>query len=177
MTKLKKSNILRPAALNGKAYEIIKRALLQGEIEGGAFLSQDVVMRKYGIGRTPFREACNRLQHEQLLGAVSRIGYMVPKNSSRSLREIFEVHVILQRVVAELAAARATSEEVKELDEVTHRMISLEKSTNSYEEVVRANTPFHLCLARMAHNQELVRLVTSILKRTQRLCRRGGKSE
>jgi hypothetical protein len=53
VTKLKKSNILRFAALNGKAYEIIKRALLQGEIEGGAFLSQDVAMHKYGIGRTP----------------------------------------------------------------------------------------------------------------------------
>lgn len=42
-------------------------------------------------------------------------------------------------------------------------------SENNYEEMVRANTQFHLCIARMAHNRELLRLVTGILERTERL--------
>src|SRR5579872_859838 len=62
-----------------KAYTTIKRGILQGEIPEGAFLVESEVLSRYGIGRTPYREACNRLIHEGLLDAVPRRGYMVPE--------------------------------------------------------------------------------------------------
>jgi len=62
----------RKRTLTEEAYEVIKRGIQRGEIGEGAFLSEGEVRRKYGIGRTPFREACNRLHHEQLLEVVPR---------------------------------------------------------------------------------------------------------
>jgi len=43
-----------------KAYTTIKRGILQGEIPERAFLVESEVLSRNGIGRTPYREACNR---------------------------------------------------------------------------------------------------------------------
>jgi len=165
----RKRPLQRKSTLTEKAYEVIKRGILRGDIAEGAFLSEAEVRRKYGVGRTPFREACNRLHHEQLLEVVPRRGYLVSEISFRSVREIFEVRLILESVIAELAAKRALPEEIEELERSAKRWWSSATAKNSYEEVLKANTDFHLRVARMTHNRELVRLVTSILERTARL--------
>jgi len=159
----------RKRTLTEKAYEVIKSGILRGEIGEGSFLSEGEVRRKYGIGRTPFREACNRLHHEQLLEVVPRRGYLVSEISFRSVREMFEVRLILEGVIAELAAVRATAKDGEELERLARRTWSFTASKNSPEELVKANTEFHLCVARMAQNRELLRLVTGILERTERL--------
>jgi DNA-binding GntR family transcriptional regulator len=124
-------------------------------------------MRKYRFGRTPFREACNRLHNEQLLEVVPRRGYLLPEISFRSVREVFEVRLILEGVIAQLAAVRAVPADIEELEEVTSRMFSLASSDGNHEEVVKANRQFHLCLARMTHNRELLQLIIGILERTE----------
>jgi DNA-binding GntR family transcriptional regulator len=159
----------KQSTLTEKAYESIKHAILRGQIEEGTFLSESEIIRHHGIGRTPFREACNRLHHEQLLEVVPRRGYLVSEMTFRSVREIFEVRVVLETMIVELAAKRATPGEVKELERLAKRSWSREANRNDPEVMVRANTEFHLCLARMTHNRELVRLITGILERTERL--------
>jgi DNA-binding GntR family transcriptional regulator len=57
-----------------KAYAAIKKAILRGEIEEGTLLSESAITMRYRIGRTPYREACNRLLHERMLKAVPRRG-------------------------------------------------------------------------------------------------------
>jgi len=155
--------------LTEKAYNAIKNGILCNDLEEGSFLSQSEVMRKYGIGRTPFREACNRLHHEQLLEVVPRRGYLVSEISFRSVREIFEVRMILEGVSAELAALRASTEDLHELEEIAKRSWSFPDSDTHHRELVKTNTEFHLCIARIAHNRELLRLVTGLLERMERL--------
>jgi DNA-binding GntR family transcriptional regulator len=139
-----------------------------GEIREGTFLSEKDLMRRYGVGRTPFREACNRLHHEQLLEVVPRRGYLVSEVSFRSVRELFETRILLEGLIAELAAARATPEEIDNLEQIAFGN-SAEKVEVDDEELVTGNTRFHLCIAHMTRNRELVRLVTGLLERTERL--------
>jgi DNA-binding GntR family transcriptional regulator len=61
-----------------RAYAAIKRAILQGQIVEGGFLEESEIMSKCGIGRTRYREACNRLIHEGLLEAIPRAGFIKP---------------------------------------------------------------------------------------------------
>jgi DNA-binding GntR family transcriptional regulator len=121
--------------LTEKAYQCIKEGIVRGEIEEGVFLTEKDIMKRYQIGRTPFREACNRLHHEQLLEVVPRRGYLVPQMSLQEVRDLFEVRVLVEGA--------------------NHR--------------AELNTAFHLRLATMAHNRELMRLESSILQRTLRL--------
>lgn len=165
----KSKRVNQRKTLTEKAYETLRRAIIQGEFEEGTFLSVPDVMKKYGIGRTPFREACNRLHHEQLLEVVSRRGYLVPEISFRTVREWLEVRVLLEGLIASLAALRATPEQIKEFEALGEWSWSEDLSKSAYVEMVESNTEFHLHLARMTQNRELVRLAQEILERTERL--------
>lgn len=159
----------RERTLTETAYLAIKRAILQGEIEEGSFLSQADLRRRHGIGRTPFREACIRLQHEGLLQAVPRRGFLVPETSLRALREMFELRMTLEPAVAEVAAAKAKPEQIEELERLAKRSWSLSNSNSDPARLVKANTDFHLCLARMTQNRQLIQIMTWTLERTERL--------
>ena len=149
-----------------KAYEALKEAILRCEIREGAFLSEPEMMKRYGIGRTPYREACNRLHHEGMLEVVPRRGFFVPKLSFQGVRELFEARIVLEGVIAELAAQRASEAELKEMQ----RLIRLTASSKAEPEVIiKTNIDFHLLLGRMSRNRELERLLTQLLERTKRL--------
>ena len=159
----------RDRTLSDQAYETIKRGILQGEFEEGTFLSAPEVMHHYGISRTPFREACNRLHHERILEVVPRRGYLIPEVSFRTVRDLFEVRLVLEVIIAELAAIRATPPQLDELTRLGEESWSLSQAGDTNEQFVKANTEFHLCLARMTQNRELLSLAAGILERNERV--------
>jgi len=155
--------------LTEKAYACIKDGIVRGEIEEGVFLSEKEIMKRYHIGRTPFREACNRLHHEHLLEVVPRRGYLVPEMSLHEVRDLFELRVLVEGAIAELAASRANAREIDELARLADQSSPPGFSRQGDYDRAEINTNFHLCLAGMAHNRELMRLERSVLERTRRL--------
>ena len=168
-TKKRNGLAEKESTLSDQAYEMIKSGILQGEFEEGTFLSAPEVMKRYGISRTPFREACNRLHHERILEVVPRRGYLIPEISFRTVRDLFEVRLVLEVIIAELAASRATPAQLDDLERLAKESWSLSQSVNSNEKFVKANTEFHLCLARMTQNRELLALAGGILERNERV--------
>jgi DNA-binding GntR family transcriptional regulator len=127
------------------------------------------IRRRHEIGRTPFREACNRLHNEGILEVVPRRGYLVPEMSFRDVRDMFEVRAILEGAIAELAAARALASQVEELEALARADTSAGTRSDQHQQITKTNTQFHLCLARMSQNRELVRLISGILEKSERL--------
>jgi DNA-binding GntR family transcriptional regulator len=153
-----------------KAYQAIKRAIVKGELAAGSFLSEGDVIRKYGVGRTPFREACNRLIHEGLLEVVPRRGYMVPELSFHDVRDLFELRAVLESAMIQLATVRASHEDIGELARLAAEVPKRHKNgTSRFEAVIDANRRFHLKLAEATRNRELERLLASVLERTERV--------
>ncbi len=159
----------RQTTLAEIAYNAIKGGILRAEIQDGTFLSETAIRKRFGIGHTPFREACNRLHHEQLLQVVPRRGYFVPEVSLRSAQEIFEARLLIEGAIAELAVLKAEPAEIEELQRLADKCWPIKPSEFDPDTLVKGNTEFHLCLARMAKNRELLRIVTGILERTERL--------
>src|SRR5262249_18817208 len=81
----------------------------------------------------------------------------------------FEVRFVLEVVVAELAAIRATPAQLDELERLAIESWSFSSSSRNSEELVKKNTEFHLCLARMTQNRELLPIVTGVLERNERV--------
>src|SRR6266705_3005710 len=162
--------------LTEKAYACIKEGIVRGEIEEGVFLSEKDIKKRYGIGRTPFREACNRLHHEHLLEVVPRRGYLVPEMSLQEVRDLFELRVLVEGAIAELAAARANPREIEDLARLAEQSSPPGFSRQGHYDRAETNTNFHLCLASMAHNRELMRLEKSVLERTKRLAYNVARS-
>jgi len=151
------------------AYSALKTAILRGEIEEGTFLVESEMMRRYHIGRTPYREACNRLHHERLLEVVPRRGYLVPEISYQAVSAIFETRLILEAAIAELACARATEEDLVELERLAESPRQSGNVEKDFARLIQANADFHLRLAKMTRNRELTELLTRNLEKTERL--------
>ncbi|MFZ0591199.1 MAG: GntR family transcriptional regulator [Bryobacteraceae bacterium] len=152
-----------------KAYAALKRAIVQGEIEEGTFLSETQIMARCGIGRTPYREACNRLHHEGLLQVVPHHGFLVPEVSFHAVCELFEMRLILEDATAQLAAVRATDHDIQELEKLAVSRGTFEKSQNTFSALIEANTNFHLALAKTTRNRRLMELLRQNLESTERL--------
>lgn len=152
-----------------KAYDALKRAIVRGEIPEGSFLSEPEIMARHRIGRTPYREACNRLHHEGLLQVVPRRGYFVPEISFQTVRELFEARLILEDAIAELASSRANEQEIAELDRLAKQTPRSARAKEDPGALIQANTRFHLQLARMSRNGQLVDMLTRNLESTERL--------
>lgn len=155
--------------LTESAYHALKQAIVCGELEEGTFISEAEARRRFGIGRTPLREACNRLHHERLLEAEPRRGYRVTELTFREVRDVFEVRLLLEAITAELAAERADRAQIAGLEAIVQRVHKLSGSPKADEELIRLNTEFHVEIARMSQNEELLRLITAVLEKSERL--------
>lgn len=142
---------------------------MQGEIEEGTFLSETQIMARYGIGRTPYREACNRLHHEGLLQVLPHHGFLVPEMSFHAVCELFEMRLILEDATAQLATVRATDHDIQELEKLAVSRVTFEKSKNTFSALVEANANFHLALAKTTRNRRLLELLRQNLESTERL--------
>jgi len=165
----RKSSALPRATHSGLAYTTLKRAIILGELAEGVFLAAEEAERRYAISRTPFREACNRLHHERLIEVVPRRGFRVTELRFREVRELLEVRLLLEGMIAELATARATPGQIEQLDQLAAQTGAALKSGGDIEAAVQANNAFHLCLAEMTQNRELLELERGLLERTERI--------
>jgi DNA-binding GntR family transcriptional regulator len=133
------------------------------------FLNEADILSRHSIGRTPFREACNRLHNEQLLAVVPRRGFFVAELSFRKVRDLLELRILLEGIAAELAAHRATPEELDILEQHYKDALQAARSKSGLDRLIEANQRFHLQIARMTQNQELETALRGILERSIRL--------
>jgi len=167
MAKVKKE--ASNGTLADRAYQLLKHGILHGEFPEGSFLREAEILPRYSIGRTPFREACNRLHNEQLLAVVPRRGYFVPELSFRGVRDLLEARILLEGMAAELAALRAEPAEIEQLENCYKEALGAARHAKGLDTLIESNQRFHLQIAAMSHNRELENLLRGVLERSIRL--------
>ena len=106
----------KPApALADQARSRLEELIVTLQLAPGSVWSESQLSEKLGIGRTPVREALQRLQTDYLVKIVPRFGAQVTDiNVSQHLR-LLEVRRVLERLITESAARRATPQEREQL--------------------------------------------------------------
>lgn len=100
-----------PPSLTDQAYAILEEQIVTLVLEPGQVLSENTLAVSLGIGRTPIREALQRLAREGLIVILARRGIMVSEINVRNQLELLRVRRELERLMAQLAANRASGEE------------------------------------------------------------------
>ncbi len=97
--------------LTDRAYRLLEEQIVTLQLKPGELLSEAALTNKLGIGRTPIREALQRLAREDLVVIMPRRGVMVSDiNVSRQLL-LVETRRALEAVIMCNAARRATARE------------------------------------------------------------------
>jgi DNA-binding GntR family transcriptional regulator len=108
--------------LSDRAYHLIKHKIITLELPPLAAIDEQALMEDLQLGRTPIREALQRLAAEDLVFFAPRRGMFVADISITDLQKIFEARVVLEGFCARLAAQRATPEQLAEMEAVMREL-------------------------------------------------------
>src|SRR5246127_255495 len=104
---------------------VIEEAIVSGELAPGSVLRQEQLSERFGVSRTPVREALRRVAATGLVSFEPNRGVRVRTLSRDDLREAFLVRAELEALVTAEAAAKITPEELQELEECEMRFARL----------------------------------------------------
>lgn len=134
------------------AYTLILDAIDVGIYKPGARLVESELAERFGVSRTPIREALQRLETQSLLTRDGR-SLIVASLDHNQLAELYVVRAELEGLAARLAARHATAEEVR----VLRSMVEEDrKLLDDPEAMSRANRRFHKQIHLASHNRYLV---------------------
>lgn len=108
--------------LTDRAYRELEELIATLQLPPGTVLSEQVLVNRLGIGRTPIREALQRLARDGLVLVLPRRGILVSEINLRTQLRLLETRRVLERLIAELAAERANDEERDAFAEIARGM-------------------------------------------------------
>ena len=134
------------------AYDLVLEAIDRGAFRPGDRLVESDLADRFGVSRTPIREALQRLETH---GVVTRDGrsLVVSSLDHDQLGELYVVRAELEGLAARLAAQHAAPEEVRVLWEMARRDRAL---VDRPEPLARANKRFHRQIHLASHNRYLI---------------------
>ena len=109
-------------SLTEKAYRQIEELIVTLQIAPGAVISEASLSERLAIGRTPIREALQRLARERLVVVLPRRGIMVSEINVRTQLRLLEVRREVERLIARSAARRASEPQRERLRAVAAAM-------------------------------------------------------
>jgi len=134
------------------AYSLILEAIDGGVYKPGARMVESELADRFGVSRTPIREALQRLETQRLLIREGRT-LIVASLDHNQLAELYAVRAELEGLAARLAAQHAAPEEVRVLREMVE---GDRKLLADPEALARANRRFHKQIHLASHNRYLV---------------------
>ena len=149
------------------AYSLILTAIEGGTYRPGDRLVESELAERFGVSRTPVREALQRLETQSMLTRDGR-SLIVATLDHNQLAELYTVRTELEALAARLAARHATREEVRVLDQMVE---DDQKAVRDPEALARANKRFHHQIHLASHNRYLVQQL-DIVHRTMALMAR-----
>jgi len=135
------------ASLTEQAYAMIEEAIVTLRIPPGAAVSEQSLSDMTGIGRTPVREAIQRLAREHLIQVLPQRGLLVSAIDIGKQLRLLETRRELERLIGRSAARRATAEQKERFAALAGEFKSA-AARNDDVAFMRADREFNdLCLA------------------------------
>jgi DNA-binding GntR family transcriptional regulator len=101
--------------LSDKAYYLIRQRIITLELPPMSAIDEQALMEELQLGRTPIREALQRLAAENLVSIIPRRGMFVADIGLTDLQQVFELRMMLEGFCARLAAQRASDNQLAEM--------------------------------------------------------------
>ncbi|MDE3134816.1 MAG: GntR family transcriptional regulator [Acidobacteriota bacterium] len=137
-----------------QAYVRLLEEIVQGELPPGTLVREEDLAERFGFGRTPIREALQRLKYEGYLTILPRRGTLVSDVSITDLAAIYEIRVRLESWAARLAAERATEPDRAQAQQLVADLGELDVSSD-YDALLATDRRIHRFVYRCSKNPYL----------------------
>ncbi|MBC8440724.1 MAG: GntR family transcriptional regulator [Deltaproteobacteria bacterium] len=136
-----------------KTYSLLKKQILTGQFPPKKKLTEESLAKKFGVSRTPVRDALHKLELEGLVKVAGARGFCVPEDSVEDMSEIFEIRAVLEGHALACVCKIITDKDIQSLKELVQ---SAEQAffRGKLEHIFDYNTRFHDLLYGMLVSQK-----------------------
>jgi DNA-binding GntR family transcriptional regulator len=156
--------LLRSPPLHDNVTDALRDLIVSGELLPGTKVREHALCARFGISRTPLREALKVLASEGLVQLMPRRGAFVAEITQTEIDELFPIMAALEALAAEAACRRITEENIRALREL-HRQMYAFHAAGAERDYLRLNRQIHLALFEIAGNASLTSIYEQLLVR------------
>jgi DNA-binding GntR family transcriptional regulator len=149
-------------SLQQQIHDRLLGRILRRELEPGERISPPEIAAALGVSITPVRDAVNQMAAEGLVTVTPRRGTVVSPVSIRDIEELYEIRLMLEPQAAEMAAGRASEQEIVQVQELAERLESGPAALagrvddlETYLQEIATDAELHAAVVRAAHNRRL----------------------
>lgn len=145
-------------------FDALRVDIMSCELLPGEEVRESALAQKYGVSKSPIRDALQKLEWEGLVEISPRQGHRVAAISIADAQDILEFREILEVSAMRKICAKASPEDLAGLD--SFRTCDA-KNLRDYALYNRA---FHVCISKLAGNQRQTATVLGLMENYDRLC-------
>lgn len=151
------------------AYEKLCDAIIELQLAPGELVNERSLSERLGVSRLTLLQALHRAAETGLVSILPRRGILIAPVDIMSAQQVFEARSTLETKIAELAAIRATAEDLVALRALADEMEELSQREDSSVEFPLLDRKLHLTIAHLAHNPFLEGGIQRVWRSNQRL--------
>lgn len=157
----------RKGELHSNVVSILRKMILTGELAPGERLREVALCTRFGVSRTPVREAFRTLAADGLIKLLPNRSVIVAELDASEVADLFEVFGGLEGLAGELACARISDAQISEIAELQHKMVDFYQSRNRAD-YLAVNHLIHRRIVSAAGNPVLTSTWELLLPRVER---------
>jgi DNA-binding GntR family transcriptional regulator len=148
--------VIQSDRLRDQIYKLLREDLLGGTLPEGTRLVEVELAERYGVSRTPIREALFQLAREGLVAQTDR-GYALMADTPLDFVQRMGVRLLLDPSLADHVARNGTDEQIDEL-RITYEKLKKAADDAKFVPFVTALHKFRTLMLEMSHNTALSRV-------------------
>jgi len=150
-------------ALYMQVADRLREQIYQNELAPGDAIDEMALCERFGISRTPLREALKVLDSEGLIELIPRRGSFVRRMDIEELNELFPVMVVLEGLCAREAVENCATEDLQRL-ETMHEKLESFAEQGDIDGYYEQNFVFHQAIQDLSGNKWLQRVIGDLRK-------------
>lgn len=156
--------MLRKRSLSDELVPRMRDMIIGGELAPGAKIPEQAIAERFGVSRTPLREALKALAAEGIVTLHPNRGATVATITAEQVGELFPIMGALEALAGELACQRATDADIRRVRQMHERMQAhyRRRDRGAY---IKLNQAIHEALFEIAANQALTQMYRALMMR------------
>ena len=159
--------LIARVSLHDETVSRLRALITDGALRPGSRIDERALCERFGISRTPLREALKVLASEGLVELLPHRGARVTRLSAPELRDAFEIVAALEALAGELACRRITDAEIEAIA-AHHARMHEHFRRGELAEYFACNQAIHEAINRAAGNAQLTEMYALISNRVRR---------
>jgi DNA-binding GntR family transcriptional regulator len=158
--------LTKAASLRETVTQILRAAIISGEMAPGEVYSAPVLGARFGVSATPVREAMVDLSREGLVQTVPNKGFRVTAVSEAELDDIAALRMLIEPPTVRQVTPRIPQQAIPELRQLAQAIVD-HAAAGDLITYTEADRRFHLAILEYSANQRLVSLVSDLRSQTR----------